>query len=171
MKLIYAALAALALAAAPAAAEDWTGVYAGAGFGWGDIDGSGTLNGHDSTFGLHLGYDYDFGDWVIGGELDYNWADIDLGTGVGTAEDLASLKFKAGYDFGDVMGYAVLGGSRAYTSFGNDTGMVYGVGAVYAINDQWTLSGEVLRHDFDSFNGTGVDADADVIQIRASFRF
>ncbi len=171
MKTILAAMTALTLVAAPAMAGDWTGGYVGAGVGWADIDGPGTLNGDDSTYGLHLGYDYDFGDWVVGGELAYDWANIDLGTGVGTADNLGSLKMKAGYDFGDALGYVVLGGSRAYTSLGDDTGLVYGVGVAYAINDQWTLSGEVLRHDFNNFNGTGVDADADVIQVRASFRF
>ena len=46
-----------------------------------------------------------------------------------------------------------------------------GIGAVYKVTDTFTIGGELLEHQFDDINGTGVDADATTFNLRGSFRF
>ncbi|MHA6262088.1 outer membrane protein [Arenibacterium sp. CAU 1754] len=162
----------MALMAGPTLAADWTGGYLGLGVGYGDVSVSGGVQGgNDVTYGIHGGYDYDFGDWVVGAELEYDRADIAIAGGAQNVDNVGRLKFKAGYDFGSTLGYLVLGAARASTTLGNDTGAIYGLGLAYQVNPQWTVSGEVLRHDFNNFNGTGLDVDADTINVRVSMRF
>lgn len=62
--------------AAPApvisASPDWTGFYGGAQLGWGNVDTNiPGVSGDDMIGGLTFGYDYDLGDWVVGGGLLY----------------------------------------------------------------------------------------------------
>lgn len=171
MRVLFSAITAATLITTPVLAEDWTGFYLGGGVGWADVDGPGALDGDDVSFGVHAGYDYDFGDFVLGGEVEIDRADIDLGNGPAQVDNVSRLKLKAGYDFGPALGYAVLGGARVDTSVGNENGALYGLGVAVPINEQVSLSGELLRHDFNNFNGSGVDADATSVNIRASFRF
>ncbi|WP_370303965.1 outer membrane protein [Pseudooceanicola sp.] len=170
MKAGLLALAVAATLAAPVAAEDWTGPYAGLGVGRGDVDGPGAQDGDGTTYGLHAGYDYDMGSVVLGAELEYNWADIELGGG-GVVDTFSRLKLRAGYDFGPALGYVVAGTSRADTSLGDETGAVYGLGVAYALRDGITLSGEWLRDDFDTFGIPRSDLTSDSFNLRASFRF
>lgn len=172
MKLLVPAVTAFAMLGAPAAmAADWTGAYAGFGIGRADVDGPGAADGKETTFGGHIGYDYDFGDFVVGGELEVTRFDLALPAAGGTIDNVANLKLKGGYDFGPALGYAVVGASRAYTSLGNDTGLVYGVGVAYQVNDQFTLSGEVLQNKFDNIGAGASDFDNTSLNLRASFRF
>lgn len=162
--------AAIAALATPGFADDWTGLYAGIGVGQSDVDGPAAQDGDDTSYGIHAGYDYDFGAWVLGGELEYNWADVALAGGANT-DAFSRLKFRAGYDFGPALGYVVAGASRANTSLGDDSGVVYGLGVAYAVGDSMTLSGELLRDDFSDFNNSGSDLTTDTFNVRASFRF
>ncbi len=173
MKLLISAVTGLSMvAAAPVMAADWTGAYAGFGVGYGDTDGPGTQDGDNATFGGHIGYNYDFGNnIVVGAELEYDRVGIDLGGAGGSIDNIGRFKLKGGYDFGPALGYAVVGAARADTSFGNDTGAVYGIGMAFPVTDQWTVSGEVLRHDFSNLNGSGSDFDTNTFNLRASFRF
>ncbi|WP_425045331.1 outer membrane protein [Primorskyibacter sp. S87] len=170
MKLLTPALVASALLTTPAIAGDWTGAYGGIGIGQTDADGPGALDGDNTSYGVHLGYDYDFGDIVLGGEFEYDRTNISLGNGAAQLDNVARLKLKAGYDFGAVLGYAVLGGANADFSTGNESGYLYGLGLGVPVTDQWSFSGEILRHDFSNVNGAG-DAKADTLNLRASFRF
>lgn len=163
----------LALLATSAMAEDWTGGYIGGGLGYADVNlSAGLAGGNNGTMGLHAGYNYDYGEWVIGGEVEYDWTSIGLAGGVTTLDNLTRLKFKLGYDFGPTLVYAVAGGAWAYTdNRGDDSGWLAGVGLGYEVNPRWMISGEVLYHDFSNFNGTGVDVDATSFNLRASYRF
>ncbi len=149
---------------------DWTGAYAGVQLGYGDVNGTGAADGEDILGGVHVGYDYDFGTFVLGGELDYDFADIDL-NGAATVDSVARLKLKAGYDFGRTLGYFTAGVADVDTSLGSETGEFYGIGAAYQINDSYTVGAELLEHNFDDINGTGVDADATTLTVRGSIRF
>lgn len=172
MKLLVPTLTVASLVAVPAMAADWTGAYVGLGVGYTDADGPGTTDGDNTSFGGHVGYNYDFGNnFVLGGELEYDRTDIDLGGTGGTLDNIGRLKLKGGYDFGSVLGYGVLGAARADSSFGNETGLVYGVGLAYPVNEQFSVSGEVLQHKFDDFGGAGSDFDVNTFNLRASFRF
>ncbi len=172
MKTLVAA-GAMALMATSSFAGDWTGGYAGAGLGYGDVGLSGGLSGgNGGTVGLHGGYDYDFGDWVVGGELEYDWTSIGLASGAADLDNVGRLKLKVGYDLDQWLFYGVAGLARAYTNnLGNDNGWLAGIGASYLITNDWAVSGEILYHDFSDFNGTGVDVDATTLNVRASYRF
>jgi len=151
--------------------NDWTGFYAGLNLGYSDVstnvDG---VEGNDNTYGVHAGYDYDFGNFVLGGELEYDKADIDL-NGVANVDDVTRLKIRGGYDLGSTLIYATAGAARANTTLGDETGGFVGLGVAYQVTDRFVIGGEVLEHRFNDINDTGVDADATTFNIRGSFRF
>jgi predicted porin len=149
---------------------EWSGFYGGLQLGNLDVDGTGAADGSDLSYGLHAGYDYDFGRFILGGEVDYDFADIDL-AGAATVDSVARLKLRAGYDLGRTMVYATAGLARVDTSLGSESGEFGGLGLAYQINDRFTVGGEVLAHKFDDIGGSGVDADATSISIRSSFKF
>lgn len=120
-KSIKAGLAALALLAAPLAAEaadmpvkaspyfkgsprsvvsyyNWTGFYAGGfgGYGWGKSDWSAPVASTDpkgAIFGLTGGYNWQMGSMVLGIEADYGWSSIkgSAACGAGTCETANSF--------------------------------------------------------------------------------
>ncbi|MDA7963284.1 outer membrane beta-barrel protein [Ruegeria sp.] len=172
MKPIKAIFSAILLAsAAPALAEDWTGAYAGFSFGYADADGPNGSSGNDVSFGPHIGYDYDFGNFVLGGELEYNSLSLDLGQSEGSLDSMSRLKLRGGYDFGSALGYVVVGAARADTSADSDTAAVYGIGVAYPINDRFVISGEALRQDFDNVTRSNGGLDTSVFNLRTTFRF
>lgn len=149
---------------------DWTGGYAGLQLGYADANGSGGLNGDGMIGGLTLGYDYDFGQYVIGAGLDYDWTDIDVGGN--TLESIARLKARAGYDMGAGLAYVTAGAAQAkIDTLGTDEGYFAGVGYEHMLTQNISLGGEVLYHDFGNFNGSGTNVDATTAQVRATFRF
>ena len=149
---------------------DWTGAYGGVQLGYGDVNGTGAADGDDVLYGVHIGYDYDFGTFVLGGELDYDFTDIDL-NGAATVDSVARLKLRAGYDFGRTLGYVTAGVADVDTSLGSESGAFFGIGAAYQINERYTIGAELLEHDFNDISGTGVDADATTLTLRGSIRF
>lgn len=158
-----------------AAGADWTGGYVGAQLGYGNVGSTGdVLDGDGFLGGVHAGYMYDFGQWVAGAELDYDWSDIDLNA-TDTLDSVARLKFKAGADLGQTFLYGTLGAAYAEATVGganlSDSGYFGGIGMDYAVNDRWTVGSELLLHRFDNFDGTGIDVDATTATIRASYRF
>ncbi|WP_299042314.1 porin [uncultured Tateyamaria sp.] len=149
---------------------DWTSGYAGVQLGYGDINGSGAADGDDILYGVHVGYRYDFGTFVLGGELDYDFSDIDL-NGAADVDSVARLKLQAGYDFGRTLGYFTAGVADVDTSIGSETGEFYGIGVAYQVNERYTVGAELLEHSFDDIGGTGVEADATTLTVRGSIRF
>lgn len=159
-----------------APAADWTGFYAGAQLGYADIDSNGEgIDGNGFLGGIHAGYRWDFGQFVAGTELDYDKASgIDLGTD-GTLDDVVRLKFMGGYDMGNSLIYATAGAARASATVGtdslSDSGWFVGAGIDTAINERWTVGGELLQHRFSDFDGSGVDLDATTLKAKVSLRF
>jgi outer membrane immunogenic protein len=156
---------------------EWGGAYVGAGLGYGDIGSStGTLDGTGALGGLQAGYRYDFGKAVIGGEIEYDIANIDLGTTDGDQLDsVARLKAMAGADLGRTLVYGTAGYAYAQATVGgaslDDNGWFAGIGADYAISDRWSVGGEVLTHQFDNFANSGADLDATTAKARVNFSF
>jgi hypothetical protein len=168
-----AAILATSLIAGTASAGDWTGAYGGVQLGYSDVTTNGvlTLNGADATYGLGFGYDYDMGDWVIGGGLEYNWANINLGGG-NTVDAIGRLKLRAGYDTGPGLLYATAGASRAsVNTLGDDTGYFVGVGYEHMLGNQLSVGGELLYDAFDNFNGSGTNIEATTLQVGVKMRF
>ncbi|WP_253284168.1 MULTISPECIES: outer membrane protein [unclassified Ruegeria] len=162
---------ALTASASPVLAEDWTGGYVGLSFGYADADGPGGSSGDDTAFGAHVGYDQDFGAFVLGGELEYNRLSLNLSQSQGSLDSMTRLKLRGGYDFGSALGYVVVGAARAETSVDSDTAAVYGIGIAYPIGDNFVISGEALRQDFDDVTRSTGGLDSNVFNLRTTFRF
>lgn len=162
--------AALIALASPVAAGDWTGFYGGAqiGYLWGDATGG--LSGDGAIGGLHLGYDQDFGDFVFGGELDYDTADVSLG-GAATIDGVTRLKLRGGYDLGQTLVYGTVGAAQVDTTLGDGDGWLLGAGVTYDLGNGLNVGTELLYHEFNSMGGTGTDADATTLTARIGFRF
>ena len=157
------------IAPAPDTGGEWGGFYSGLNLGAADLSTATGASGNDTTYGVHLGYDFDLGRLVLGGELEYDETDVDLGAA--TVDNVARLKLRGGYDLGRTLVYATAGTARADTSLGSDTGGFAGVGVTYQINDRFRLGGELLEHRFNDVGGSGVDVDATTFNLRAQFRF
>jgi len=111
-------VAPMAPIAAPPAFS-WTGFYVGANAGWHWAD-SDNLGGKDDDFtaGGTLGYNMQYGRYVVGLEGDWNWADTKRGTALtgGLVGDNAS----SGMDW--------IATARARLGFAFDRFMLYGTG-------------------------------------------
>lgn len=160
---------------AMAMARDWTGGYAGLQLGYADAEatlpGGAKIDGDDVIGGFIAGYDYDFGNYVLGAGIDADLADLDVGA-ANTLERVYRLKVRGGIKLGDGLLYATGGGAGAdLDGLGYDTGYFVGAGYEHMITDTISLGGEVLYHEFDNFKGTGTDVEATTFQVRAAYRF
>lgn len=152
--------------------RDWTGAYAGVQLGFGRIDVSGgTADDRDGLMGgLHAGYDYDFGSYVVGVNADYNMADTDV-----DGASMARVKVRGGYDMGNGLLYATTGLAFAKAEIGgvdrSDTGWVAGIGYEHMVADNISVGGEVLYHQVDNFDNSGLDITGTTAQAKVSWRF
>jgi outer membrane immunogenic protein len=189
-KILYAAVATLALSAGTATAAlaadviaeqppapapvvvpvfSWTGLYLGAnlGYGWAN---AGPDDDNGFVGGGQIGYNYEFDNHLVlgiegdmdatGWQFDGNDVDYTI-TGRG----------RLGYAFDRWMVYGT--GGIAYAKAGDlkDTGWVAGAGVEWAATDHIIPGIEYLHYGFRDFDNTGIDADADVIRARLSFKF
>lgn len=172
MKRTSAFLAAVLISAASAVwAEDWTGPYAGFSFGYSDANGPGSSGGSGGSIGANLGYDLDLGNFVVGGEFEYDRLNLDLGASEGSLDSVSRLKLRGGYEFGSALGYVVVGAARANTSGQSDTAAVYGIGMAYPLGDRLIISGEALRQNFNNSTRSGGDLETNTFNLRTTFRF
>ncbi|MFT6452783.1 MAG: opacity protein-like surface antigen [Halocynthiibacter sp.] len=162
-------------AAAPytAPGTDWTGGYAGVQLGYGKAN-IGAGNGNGLLYGAQAGYLYDFGSYVIGGEIDFNASRIDLGGG-NSLDSLARAKLRAGFDAGPALVYATGGAAFGNATIGGtsytDTGYFYGVGVDFMVTDRIVVGGEVTQNQFSGFAGSGSNVDATAVALRVSMKF
>ncbi|WGH78240.1 outer membrane protein [Jannaschia ovalis] len=144
------------------------------------------LDGDGPTFGLRAGYDYAFANgFVLGGRLDYDFADIDLGTatifddGSATSTDVAvtienvlRVGLRGGFAFGPNLVYGIGGYTRADTdTIGDGDGYFAGIGGERFVTQNITVGAEVLYHEFDDFDVPGVEVDATTIGLNVNYRF
>jgi outer membrane immunogenic protein len=151
--------------------RDWTGGYAGLQLGYADVDTNiAGVQGDDVIGGLTAGYDWDFGNFVLGVGVDADIADLDVAPGL-TLERVYRLKVRGGYDLGNGLLYATAGGVGAdVDGLGYDTGYFIGAGYEHMVTDTISLGGEILYHEFDNFKSTA-DIEATTFQVRANYRF
>lgn len=156
---------------------DWTGGYVGVQLGYGELNASGaaTADGSGVIGGVHAGYDYDFGSFVLGAGIDYNVADLDINVPNTSLDSLTRVKVRAGFESGAALFYGTAGGAYAEAEVGgtnfSDSGYFVGVGMDYMVTDKVSVGGEILYHEFDNFDNTGVDIDATTFQAKVSYRF
>lgn len=167
-------LLATALTALPlsASAQDWTGAYGGLQFGGSDIDVTGGLTGDGESYGVFAGYNWDVGSLVYGIEGDWDSTDYAINGGAVNVNQTARLKGRVGVKTGSGLAFASAGAVRANTdAIGNDTGYFLGVGYDHAFSNGTILGGEVLQHEFDDFDGSGLDVSVTTFKARLAFRF
>ena len=159
-----------------ARAADWTGWYAGAQYDY--LDGNAAIGGDfdGDVFGVFYGYRFDFGDVVVGGELDYSIGDLTRAGITTDIDGLLRIGVEVGYDLGAALIYATVGYTHMDLSIGgasaHDHGIYYGVGADYMISDTVSLGIEILRHDFNDFTGfPGNDIDITTVGLNLAYRF
>lgn len=191
-KLLLASAAVLLFASAPVMAADaineapivdmpvgfnWTGAYIGvqAGYGRADVDRSNPAisNSYDANGflgGVHVGYNHQIDQFVVGIEGDIEWANLDgddNGAG-GTIDETdfnwtGSVRARLGYAFDRVLIYGTGGVAFANIDQNNAggvpasigktyTGWTVGGGAEYAFTDNLTTRIEYRYSDFGTEN-------------------
>ncbi len=166
---------------------DWSGFYGGAQIEYGDVTadvaatGAEAASGDGALYGIFGGYRFDFGNVVVGGEIDYNLADIDLadpaGANIGSLDSVLRAGAEVGFDAGPALIYGTAGLAQATATIAGteDTGDGYffGAGVDYLLTDQITIGAEVLQHEFEDFTTAAGDLDvsATTFGINAAFRF
>ena len=154
---------------------NWTGLYGGVQLGYANVDSN--LSGGDESIigGLFVGYDYDFGNFVLGSSIDYDFTDANVSSAPNPQIDLENIfraKLRAGYKLGNGLIYGTGGYAKAFTdNLGDDDGYFIGAGYETMVTDNFSLGGELLYHEFDNFNGTNADVEPTTVQLRGTFRF
>jgi hypothetical protein len=167
-------VAALAMSATSASADDWSGFYAGGGLGNLEVDLGPSAAGQKddgTSYGFHLGYRGVINQWTFGGEFENDWMSIDLGPSA-SVDRIMRVKATAGYSFGKTLAYLAAGSAQGnIDGLGKDSGAFFGFGVAYAIAPETAISIELLDHDFSDFDSSGVNADAWSVGLRASWKF
>jgi outer membrane immunogenic protein len=159
---------------------NWTGAYFGiqAGYSFGSVETSSspTVAAYDLDYdfdhfvaGVTAGYNHQFGNWVVGGEIDASFTDAEesIDPAIGGIEEfqsdldwLATARLRVGYAFDNILVYATAGGAAAETEdavelvgggFLNERrsrkGWTAGAGFEWGISDNWSAKGEYLYVD------------------------
>lgn len=182
---------------------DWTGAYIGAhvGYGWADVDRSSaaltnSYSANGFLAGVHLGYNHQIDQFVVGIEGDIEWADLDgddNGAG-GTVDETdfnwtGSIRARLGYAFDRLLVYGT--GGIAFASIDQNnasgvpgsikktyTGWTLGAGAEYAFADNLTTRIEYRYSDFgkEEFAPVGLtpftnDITSHSVRIGISYKF
>lgn len=162
-------------APAPMMSTDWTGFYAGAQLGYGQLQSDAIdEDPQDLLYGVHAGYLYDLGNIVVGAELDYDMTNIGFAAPAVDLDSVARFKLRAGYDAGAFQPYLTAGVAQATVSGaldGTSDGQFAGLGLDYQLSDSFRVGGEVLAHQFDNLVDSGVDVEATTLTLRASYNF
>lgn len=155
-----------------AMAQVLEGPYAGLQFGGSNIDTNVGVDGNGGSFGGFAGYNFYFGQAMLGAEVDYDATNYELSGGAGDVDSTARFKLRGGYDLGGGLAFFTAGWVRATTSaLGDDNGYFYGIGYDYPVTDQIFVGAELLKHEFDDFNNLGVDVDVTTFKVRGGFNF
>ncbi len=153
----------------------WTGPSLGVQLGYADVTTSGVadLTGNDALLGLRAYYDFDFGDFILGGGLQYDQTNLDIG-GVTTLKSVTRLGVRGGVDLTNDWIYGTAGWALAQTSdgdVGNSDGWFAGIGYEAMIGEATSLGAELLFHEFTDFDLAGLSARATTAAVSINFRF
>ncbi|MGR3759502.1 outer membrane protein [Roseobacteraceae bacterium NS-SX3] len=149
-------------AGSPALSADWSGFFLGP-FAGAAPAAAKLERKPGAGREVQLGYNQDFGAVVLGGEVFFAKT-------AGTSNEAKRVQLRAGYDFGDALGYVTLGNIKAEQAAADTGGAVVGFGMAYSMNQALQVSGELLR------NGAALRVPGGVPQgqslaLQAAFRF
>lgn len=190
------------VAYSPASAFNWSGFYAGVngGYGWAQFSPSGAAAIDDLkgvTGGIQVGYNHDFGGFVLGVEGDVQLADIKhtrtIGATTGTfnIDRFGTIRARAGAAIDRFMPYVTGGvaianghinisdGVTTYDENKAHIGWTIGAGVEFAATDNITIKAEYLYADFGKATYAGpvgaiaadVHAKASIVRGGVNFKF
>jgi outer membrane immunogenic protein len=151
---------------------NWTGVYVGVngGGGWGHAftDLSGGMHDSGGVVGGTVGYNAQFGNWVLGFEGDLDWSNVNGSTSAAGCPGcsvqnnwLSTARGRVGYAFGRWLPYITGGlavGDVQATAPGfsgltnTQVGWAAGAGVEYALSNNWSAKVEYLHVDLGRFD-------------------
>lgn len=177
----------------------WAGLYLGVngGYGWGNSSWTGLSNNFDTSGGLFggtIGYNWQFGQTVVGLEGDLQWSDIKgsgasvLGPVTTTNNWFGTVRGRLGYAWDQFMPYVTgglaYGNIEATPSFGfittdkTNAGWTLGAGVEFAFAPQWSAKVEYLYVDLGDVSysplpafPTTVDFTANIVRGGINYRF
>lgn len=165
-----------ALITAPGAtfANDWAGPYAGiqAGSAEIDTDEAAELDGDGTSLGIFAGYLFTDGNIVYGVEVDYDETDYEIADGAQEVDSTARIKARVGTELGGGLAYGTAGFVNATSpGLGDDTGYLFGIGYDFPVTDNIDLGAELLGHEFEDYNDSGIDVGVTTLKARVVFNF
>lgn len=163
----------LATAPAIAFAQDSTGPYAGFQFGGSDIDVDGApLTGDGPSYGIFAGYNLENNGVVYGAEVDYDVTEYDIGDGAVEVDSTTRIKARIGTELGGGLAYGTAGVVWATSpELGDDNGVLFGAGYDFPVTPNMTLGAEILQHEFEDYNDSGLDVGVTTVKARVAFSF
>jgi len=171
----------------------WTGFYVGVNGGWGGGTGGkdfGNVSG--GLVGGTVGYNYQIGQFVVGLEGDWDWADLtksgtnNFGYYKNKADDLVTVRARAGYAIDRALLY-VTGGYAgvddkislpgSYSSSEWRNGGVIGAGLEYAFTNNISAKAEYLyapvgsKSYWDGSNYGKSDLNLSLVRVGLNYKF
>lgn len=176
--ILSVALTAVPLVGFTQSPGDWTGASVGGQIGYMDAEteGAATIDGDGITGGVRAHYDFDFGNYVVGGGIEFDSANVELGGGAASIDEVLRLKARAGIDAGQNWYYGTFGWAQASVgdpadAIGDSDGYFLGLGYEMFLSERATAGAEILYHNFDDFDLEGLEADATTLNLSVNFRF
>ena len=156
------------VAAAPMMTGDWTGAYAGLSMGYNHATTSPSIgSGSSGQAGIFGGYNYQFGRYVVGGEVGVNKAHANWGGN--TLKTSYDAKLRGGVDLGKAMVYGTVGAKHAQDVHG--VGTILGAGVDYKLTDRIILGGEADFTRWNNADNAGTDLKDTTLTARVAFKF
>lgn len=151
-----------------APASDWSGFYGGLSVGKGEAKNA-TASVDTTSRGLFLGYNYDMGQYVLGGELAYDVWD----SNASGSNDVSNVRLlgRVGYDAGRVLPYLTAGFANISESGFSETGFAYGAGVDFMATDNVIVGLQYLEQRYEDIDNSNVDLDLSSVSLRVSYKF
>ncbi|BCJ90132.1 membrane protein [Terrihabitans soli] len=171
------------------ASFDWTGFYVGAyggyAFGESNVDGLGESDIEGALAGGTVGYNQQYGQFVLGIEADGGWSGADNDDDAATYDAdigwLSTVRGRVGYSFDSFMIYGTGGAAIGEVNIDDgvtdesDTrlGWTAGAGVEAALTDNISVKGEYLYVDLgdEELGGSDVDINAHTVRGGINYRF
>ncbi|WP_127106124.1 outer membrane protein [Pararhodobacter zhoushanensis] len=164
----------------PAPQYSWEGFYGGLSYSSvrGHVDASGTIASMDNDTGpgAFVGYNWQRGNVVFGGELNYTDFDTPYPGFINRQRNALELRGRVGYAANNVLFYGFVGAARSEIfgsgSWNNQSGHSYGLGVQYHITRGAFVGLEAVRREVGAnIGGVQADTQIDSVAFRLGYQF